>query len=287
MTGLSDRQRTVFILGASSDIGRALVERHAGDGDFVIGTYRTIDTVSDLVGKPDIHFIPCDVARPESVAAAVATYARMGRPWDVFISAVGTEEPIGRFFECDFDEWERSVVVNSTAQLRVLHALHPYRTRHTMAAAVFFAGGGTNNVFPNYSAYCVSKIALIKMCELLDVENEDLAVFIVGPGWVRTKIHEQTLRSPAAAGANYERTLEFVRSDRPGTSYDDIYACIAWCLAEGREVAGGRNFSIVHDPWRDGGAALATWLRGGRDLFKLRRSGNAAAHGVTTGDHHG
>ena len=30
----------------------------------------------------------------------------------------------------------------------------------------YSAGGGTNNPFTNYSAYCVSKIALIKMCEL-------------------------------------------------------------------------------------------------------------------------
>ena len=143
-----------------------------------------------------------------------------------------------------------------------------------MSHVVFFAGGGTNNPFTNYSAYCVSKILLIKMCELLDDENTDLNVFIVGPGWVRTKIHDQTLDNPKGAGNSYERTLEFLESEGSGTSYEDIYDCINWCIAKGRDVAGGRNFSVVYDTWRQGGEQLAEQLRGDSDKFKLRRFGN-------------
>ena len=50
------------------------------------------------------------------------------------------------------------------------------------------AGGGTNNPFTNYSAYCVSKIALIKMCELIDDEYKNLNVFIIGPGLLKPKL---------------------------------------------------------------------------------------------------
>ncbi len=53
------------------------------------------------------------------------------------------------------------------------------------------AGGGTNNPFTNYSAYCVAKIALIKMTELLDDEEKKLNIFIIGPGFVRTRIHRK------------------------------------------------------------------------------------------------
>ena len=47
--------------------------------------------------------------------------------------------------------------------------------------------------FDNYSAYCVGKLLLIKMTELLDSECPDLQVSIIGTGWVNTKIHRQTL----------------------------------------------------------------------------------------------
>lgn len=266
--------RTVFILGGSSDIGRALILRYLQAGYRVAGTYRTPAGVAGLGDHPGLYLYHCDAGDTVSVAAAIRAFAKQVGVWDLFISSVGTEEPIGRFFECNFDAWESSVIVNSMAQLRVLHQLYPYRSRGETCSVVFFAGGGTNKPFPNYSAYCVSKIALIKMCELLDDENKDLNVFILGPGFVRTKIHQQTLDNPAAAGQNYERTVEFLKPDNSGTSFDEIYECINWAIRQGRDIAGGRNFSVVHDPWRHGGIDLAERLRGDSSKFKLRRHGN-------------
>ena len=267
-------QKTVFILAVSSDIGRALTERYSRNGYTVVGTYRNIVTVQDLIEQPGIYLFPCDIRRAESVKSAIDEYSRLSQPWDIFISCVGTLEPIGNFFTCDFDAWEQSVIANSTAQLRVLHALYPYRRQNQVSHVVFFAGGGTNSPFTNYSAYCVSKILLIKMCELLDDENKDLNVFIVGPGWVRTKIHDQTLDNPREAGNSYERTLEFLESEGSGTSYEDIYDCINWCIARGRDVAGGRNFSVVYDSWRQNGEQLTEHLCGDSNKFKLRRFRN-------------
>lgn len=264
--------KTVFILAISSDIGLALAERYLKDGCFVVGTYR--DAVDFPGAAGQFHLLPCDVGSPESINLAVAAYAKLRKPWDIFISAVGTEEPIGPFFDCDFNAWEQSVIVNSTAQLRVLHALYPRRREGRTAQAVFFAGGGTNNPFANYSAYCVSKIALIKMCELLADESPDLHVFILGPGFVRTKIHQQTLNNRVAAGSNYDKTVGLLMSESPGTSHDDIYRCVTWCITQGRNVTGGRNLSVVHDPWREPGEKLAEQLRNDPNKFKLRRHGN-------------
>lgn len=134
---------------------------------------------------------------------------------------------------------------------------------------MFMAGGGTNNPFTNYSAYAASKIFLIKMAELLDDESADLNVFVVGPGFVRTKIHGESLAAGAQPGANRQKTLDFLGT--PGTSHEDIFACIEWCFDQGRPVAGGRNFSVVHDPWRDGGPALKAALTEDPNLYKMRR----------------
>ena len=135
---------------------------------------------------------------------------------------------------------------------------------------MLLAGGGTNNPFRNYSAYCVSKIALIKMCELIDDEERDANVFVIGPGYTNTRIHEETLRAgPSAAGDGYYKTLALLKTR--GTAIDEVYEHMQWCMRQGRTVAGGRNFSTVHDAWRDGGAALAENLRGDPDAFRLRR----------------
>ncbi len=268
------QDKAVFILGIGSDIGARLAVMLAARGAQAVGTYRSEESVAALRAHQGIRLLPCDAANPGSVQRAAAAYGELGLSWDIFISAVGTLEPIGRFFSLDFDRWEESVIVNSLAQLRALHALHPHRRPQSLNHAIFFAGGGTNSPFRNYSAYCLGKILLIKMCELLDDEDPALSAVILGTGWVNTKIHRQTLGNPDAAEANYGRTREFLRAPGKGTSFEDIFACLEWCVRAGRELVGGRNLAIVHDAWRDGGTALLEQLRQDPNKFKLRRYGN-------------
>ena len=266
--------KSVFLLGITSDIGKALAALYLKEGYAVFGTCRDTKAGNKFEVETGISVMSCDVENKDSIKKAVDKFVQLYGNWDIFISAVGTSEPLGHFFTCDFDSWERSLLINSTGQLRVLHALFPYRCPESISHVVFFAGGGTNNAFPNFSAYCVSKIMLIKMCELLDDENEDLNVFIVGPGWVKTKIHNQVLNNPEGAGESYKKVRQFLDSGEEGTSNESIYECINWCVEQGREVVGGRNFSVVHDSWEDGGKELVDQLRENPDKFKLRRSGN-------------
>lgn len=265
--------KNIFILGIGSDIGLALARYYLNRGDQVFGAYRSSSSIKSISVIKNIRLFKCGLGNKSGIRKCVVKYKTLGRPWDIFISCVGTMEPIGNFFKVNFDEWEKSVIVNSTAQLRFLHGLYPYRRKNSLNHAVFFAGGGTNNPFTNYSAYCASKIMLIKMCELLDDENKDLNTFIVGPGWVRTKIHAQTLQS-RLAGSNYVRTKQFLKSDIPGTDYRDIFDCINWCIDQGRQVSGGRNFSVVHDAWQKKEKSLARQLRADPNKFKLRRFKN-------------
>jgi NAD(P)-dependent dehydrogenase (short-subunit alcohol dehydrogenase family) len=265
----------VFILALSSDIGAALARHYLGQGATVLGTYRS-ELPADLLENPRVRACACDLADPATTEVLTGFLRAAAQPWEVFVSCVGQLSPVGKFLAVPFAAWETSVQVNSTAQLRALHAAYPFRRTGGEVAVVFFAGGGTNNPFTSYSAYCLGKIALIKMCELLDDEAPDINAFIVGTGWVRTKIHAQTLDAGAAAGANFTTTQRFLAEGQIGTSYTDIAAMIDWGCAQGRSVTGGRNFSVVHDPWRDGGQALAATLQSSPNHYKLRRHGNAA-----------
>lgn len=266
-------KKTVFILGISSDIGIALAKRYARDGFTIIGAYRSAKLLAELKDIKSCHLFFCDINDKGSIRQFIGRYKKLGLPWDVFISCVGSQEPIGKFFDCDFKEWSNAIQVNVLGQLQLLHLMHRFRAHKGTASVVFFAGGGTNNPVPMYSAYTASKIMLIKMCELLDNENKDLSIFIVGPGWVKTKIHRQTLRRGKIAGENYYKTKYFMKFGS-GTSMDDIYACINWLIAKGKNISSGRNFSVVYDHWRNGGIALERQLRNDPDKFKLRRFKN-------------
>jgi NAD(P)-dependent dehydrogenase (short-subunit alcohol dehydrogenase family) len=258
-----------IILGVTADIGREIATRLLAHGWRVVGLGRTKERLGRLAQTHGFQFVSCDLTDRDSIAAAVRRLGELGTQWDLFVSSAGTMEPIGPFFSLEFDRWEQSVVTNSTAQLRVLHGAWPLRRQERTVDVMLMAGGGTNNPFANYSAYCVAKIALIKMCELIDDEERGVNAFIIGPGFVRTRIHGETLRAGVAAGAGRQRTLDFLQT--AGTSFDDIYAHMVWCMSAGRSVAGGRNFSTVLDPWRGGGEELAKHLVDDPNAYRLRR----------------
>lgn len=263
----------LIIIGVSADIGMAIARKASRDGAQVIGSYRSDfperDEIESLSGVSLVH---CDLQSLDDVTEFLRFVRAHEFEWDCVFSSVGTTEPIGRFFELDFDEWEKSYSLNMLAQLRVIHGLYDLRNRRTVSSICLLAGGGTNNPFRAYSAYASAKIGLIKMCELIDDETDDLNVFILGPGFVKTKTHLETLRAGSAAGENYKRVRDFMNSKATGTSMEEIYDCMKWCINSGRDAVGGRNISIVHDKW--GTPELESELLGDGDMYKLRRYRN-------------
>lgn len=260
----------VLVISASSDIGAYLSRHFLRAGAEVAGTYRSESPALDGLRKLGVRLFPVDIMDTARVSAFAEALDKSGFAWNVLISAAGTLEPIGKFFGVDFDAWQDGFAANSIAQLRVLHAVHRIRDGAGPCKVIFFAGGGTNGPFDNYSAYCAGKLVLLKMTELLDSEFPDLQVSIIGTGWVNTKIHKQTLEAGNAAGANLDRTREFLDAEGAGSSLDAVAECVEWCLSAPRSAVGGRNFSLVHDPWRS--AKFIEELVANPNRNKLRRA---------------
>ena len=109
------------------------------------------------------------------------------------------------------------------------------------------------------------------MCELMDAEIPDTRISIIGPGWVDTKMHQETLNAGARAGANLDRTKQKLSSDEL-TPMDTVLDFCDWIVDASSEVVSGRNFSVVFDDW--GNPELDQILSADPDMYKLRRSGN-------------
>jgi NAD(P)-dependent dehydrogenase (short-subunit alcohol dehydrogenase family) len=264
--------RRAIIVALSSDIGSALARRWLGQGWQVCGTYRNKSKATEQLGN-QAALVQCDLADVNSVTRASQQLFEMGHGWDALVLCPGTLEPVGPFIATCFDDWEKSLRVNFTSPLRLVHDLLPLRNRATKhgAGVLFFAGSGTNGPALNYSVYTAGKIGLIKMCELLDAEVADARFTILGTGWVRTKIHEATLRAGARAGDNYQRVVQRL-SGEDWTPMERVLDCCDWAISAPRAVVSGRNFSVVNDRW--GAECLEKRLTGEPEMYKLRRSGN-------------
>ncbi len=270
--------RKVIIISASSDIGNAMGHRWLSRGWEVFGTFRTKSQAVDELIQRGAKLTFCDLSRIASIRDACSNLRALCAQWDVLIMGAGILEPIGMFIECEFDAWEESIRLNFTSQMRVLHELLPSRHIGSVIGpcVLFFAGGGTKRAPVNYSACTISKIALIKAGDLLDAERKDTRFVIVGPGWVKTKIHNSTLRAGLQAGTNYQHTLQKLTSNE-FTPMDDVLNCCDWLTDAPREWASGRNFSVAFDAW--GTEELTNKLLQSPDMYKLRRYGNARTIG--------
>jgi|TARA_B100001765_G_scaffold214495_1_gene182698 short-subunit dehydrogenase len=262
-----------IIISISSDIGFYLAKDWLSNGIRVSGTYRIRTNHCDELEQLGAKLIKCDLSNVKSIDDSICKLNKLQK-WDNLVIATGSQEPIGRFIDCNIDSWSNSINVNFISQIRFIHGLLPNRNLKDSSSpsVLLFAGGGTNSATTDYSAYTISKIASIKMVELLDAEITDTSFSILGPGWVKTKIHDSTLQSPESAGSNYFKTVEMLeKNGEKCYPMEKVIECCNWILSSPRELVGGRNFSSVFDPWESDEIEK---IRKDQNNFKLRRFGN-------------
>ena len=264
-----DHSKKTIILSISSDIGKAIALRRLKKNEFVVGTYRTSGESIGELSNAGAKLVKADFLDKNSVDEACKYISNCASSWSELIVAPGTLEPIGNFETLDFDDWSDSFSINFINQLRAVNKL--LKSRENNATIIFFAGSGTNKSADKFSAYTASKIALIKMTELLDSEIKDAKFVIVGPGWINTKIHKQTINAKEKASIAYKATMKRIRESDFG-SMEDLLDCIDWIKAQPKHVIGGRNISSQHDKWRED---LPQILASDPSAGKLRRHANS------------
>lgn len=260
----------ILIQSISSDIGFELAKFWHNEGHRVLGTFRAEGKNTKELTKLGVPIYKLDLEDSKEIAKFHKRLP-LGYSWNYLIMAAGSQEPVGTFENIEFSKWKSSIGVNFIGQFHFLHSMLAFRSKKSIPSVLFFAGGGTNNATLNYSAYTIGKIASIKMIELLDAEIKDVKFSILGPGWVKTKLHRSTLGAGAkSAGDNYEKTKMMLDGDAC-YPIEKVVECVNWLLKQPRSLIGGRNFSAVHDPWGDDKLKK---LNDDPNFFKLRRFGN-------------
>lgn len=183
-----------------------------------------------------------------------------GVQWDLFLCALGRVAPVGNWWKQSGAEVNECFQANLLVPLGLLQAM--WSRRNAGASVCFMGGSNPQKIMPGYLAYNCAKMSLLKAVEQIDHESQDAKVFCLGPGYVKTKIHNATL----AANWPNER---IARGD-DGTPIERIYGCLKWCISQNKAVVGGRQI-CASDPWDQELNRMAITLLERPDMFKLRR----------------
>jgi len=180
--------QTVLITGANRGLGLEFARQYKDAGWRVIGTARDPQDAQELKAL-GVRVMQLDVASQDSVAALAAQLD--DEPIDLLINNAGIFPRVGKLDEIDFDDYNRTLAVNTVGPVRVTRALLPNLRAGKLKIIAGLSsnlGSIAENERGNFYGYRESKAALNMFTKTLAAElgPEGFTCIVLTPGWVQT-----------------------------------------------------------------------------------------------------
>ena len=186
--------QVVWLIGASTGIGRATAEHLHERGATVVVSARNADALTQFTQQRDRTLaLPLDATDGPSIHAALESIvARYGRI-DLAMYCAGRYTPL-RATAFDLSEMLKHQQVNVTGALHMLDAILPQMKKQAAggrpAHISLVASVAGYRGLPNALAYGPTKAALINLAEVLylDLRPAGVGVSVINPGFVETPL---------------------------------------------------------------------------------------------------
>ena len=243
-TGRALEDRVAILVGAGRGIGEAVALRFAREGAHVVLAARTAAELESVAAQIRLAggtalVRATDVTDREGVHRLVQFALDAFQRIDVVVNAAGSYGPIGPFWEADAEKWVRTFSVNLFGAFYLCHAVLPHMIRATAA-------------LPRFSAYGVSKSALVRLTETLaeEVRQFNIQINAIAPGAVDTQLQDEVIAAGPKAGEIYGRMLR-LRETGEGATPRDLPAELALFLcSDGSRHLSGKLISAPNDGWQ-------------------------------------
>ena len=182
----------VWIVGASSGIGRALAERLHAAGAQVTVSARNKQALDDLVaGREGLRAEPLDVDDLPALKAVTARIEAAGGI-DCVVYCAGHYKA-QRATAFDLPDMLRHQQVNYVGALHLLDAVLPGMLARRSGHISLVSSVAGYRGLPNGLAYGPTKAALINLAETLyiDLCDQGIGVSVINPGFVETPLTAQ------------------------------------------------------------------------------------------------
>jgi 3-oxoacyl-[acyl-carrier protein] reductase len=189
---------TLLLVGASADIGRALLKRLDGERLTVLATYHDSGAkLAAMAGKlRTLKLIPLhvDLAEPDAVAALIATIkSDCPRPTRIVHLAAPKLRMI-RFRDTSWDDFQTELDVQLRSIVAILREFLPQMAQNKKGKVVFVLSSATWGVPPvAMSHYVATKYALRGLMKALAAEysKQGLNINAVSPSMMETAFLEK------------------------------------------------------------------------------------------------
>jgi NAD(P)-dependent dehydrogenase (short-subunit alcohol dehydrogenase family) len=186
------RDKTVWLVGASSGIGRATAHALHAQGAKVIVSARGQQALDSFAAEhPGATVLALDASDAASVEAAAQTILAAG-PLDLVLYCAGYYKE-QRATQFDLGSMLRHNEVNYVGALYVLSAVLPHFLARKAGHISLVSSVAGYRGLPQSLAYGPTKAALINLAETLyiDLKDSHIGVSLICPGFVETPLTAQ------------------------------------------------------------------------------------------------
>ena len=203
-------KKTYIVTGATSGIGKALVEKIA-EGNIVFAGYRSESKGLEL-GQISDNICPfyVDYAKPETIRAAVDFIKSKTEKIDTLVNIAGSVVA-GPVEKVSVDEVRKQFDVNVFGHIEMTQGLIELLNDGKIINISSMSSFG---IFPFISPYCASKRCLDMFFNSLLIENKrNLKIISIKPGVIATPLWDKSVRENSRLIENcdgYEEEMNFI-----------------------------------------------------------------------------
>ncbi len=187
--------KTVFITGATSGIGKACAEKFAKEKYNLIITGRRKERLESvkkaLIESYGIKVLTLcfDVQDKEAVFAAITAMPEEWQQINILVNNAGLALGKDAFDDADMDDWETMLNTNVHGLLYVTRALLPFIKNTGKGHIINLGSIAGKEVYENGNVYCASKFAVdaINKSMRIDLLKYGIKVTGIHPGAVETE----------------------------------------------------------------------------------------------------
>ena len=185
--------KTIWITGASTGIGRALAIKFAKNGWNVAASARRENLLKELEElNQDIYSFPLDVTDKEKCKEVFKKIEDKFKTIDISFFSTGTWDP-GKEKEIDVEQIENVMKVNFFGTLNCIKSVEKYyRNKRSGHISIVSSIAGYRGL-PNSTGYGPSKSALNNLAESLffDFKRYGVRVSLISPGFIKTPMTDK------------------------------------------------------------------------------------------------